>query len=82
MSKIDRLGYEQLIALRVIRDTPDMEGSAICKQADCSFDELFRLAQHGLINLGEERLQANMVHPTLTGDGLAALVEAEQGNVI
>lgn len=82
MSKIERLGYEQLIALRTMRDTPGMEGTAICKASDCSFDELFALAQEGLIELGMERMKPKEIHPMLTDDGIAALTEAEQLGVL
>jgi hypothetical protein len=82
MRKIDGLGYEQIIALRVIRDTPNMEGSAICKEADCSFDELFALAKDSLIDLGVDRIKPNALHPTLTDDGIEALSDAERRGVV
>jgi hypothetical protein len=82
MSKIENLGWEQLVALRVIRDTLNMEGSAICKAADCSFAELFTLAQEGLIDLGEERLEPKRLHPTLTSEGLVVLKEAEERGIL
>jgi len=76
------LGYEQFIALRVIRDTPDMEGADICKKADCSFDELFSLASLDLIDIGSERLQAFMTHPTITAKGILVLLEAEASGIV
>jgi hypothetical protein len=76
MSLIENLGYEQLKALRILRDTPDIEGTALCKQADCSWEEMFRLAESGLITIGEERLAPKRLNPTLTTLGEQALKEA------
>ena len=70
---IESMGYEQLMALRIISETPDMEGSEICKAADCSFDELHSLAHAGLIDIGSERIKQFAVHPVLTDTGHAAL---------
>ena len=74
---IDQLGYEQLKALRLIRDAPDTEGAEICGMSDCSFDELAGLEQFGLIDLGMERLKLNALHPTLTNAGVAVLREVD-----
>jgi hypothetical protein len=82
MSKTDGLGYEQLLALRVMRGTKDMEGSAICKEAGCSFQELYDLSQKGLINIGSERLKPKALHPTMTAEGMATLDEAEREAII
>lgn len=73
MSLIDNLGYEQLRALAILNKMPDIEGSALCKQADCSWDEMFTLAELGLINIGEERLAPKQLNPTLTDQGREAL---------
>jgi hypothetical protein len=73
---ISNLGYEQIRALQILRDTPDIEGSALCKQADCSFDELFKLGTAGLLDLGMGRVSANQVHPRLTETGHRALEQA------
>ncbi len=69
------LGYEQIIALRIMSKTPDMEGSEICKAADCSFNELHSLSHAGLIDMGSERINPFAVHPKLTDAGVAALAE-------
>ena len=82
MSKIEGLGYEQLLALRVLRDKPDTEASAVCKETGCSFEELFALADKGLIDIGEERLMPEALHPTVTNEGLATLKEAEERDII
>ncbi len=79
---IDGLGYEQLLALRIMRDAPNQEASAITKTADCLFEELFRLSERGLIDLGMERLEPNRVHPVITEKGRAAVSAAEGGGVI
>jgi len=79
---IGKLGYEQLVALSVMLNTPDMEGSKICKAADCSFEELYLLANDGLIHIGSERLKPFTVHPTLTDAGKAALDEAKEAGII
>lgn len=76
------LGYEQLLALRIIRDMPNMEGSVIAKKADCSWNELCDLAKRGLIDLGMNRIKSNQIHPTLTNNGLAELNKAEAENII
>lgn len=74
---IEHLGYEQIKALRVMRDTPNKGGAEICAEADCSWDELFALSDRGLIAIGEERLKPKELHPTITEAGLSALAEAE-----
>jgi hypothetical protein len=76
MSLIDNLGYEQLKALAVLNKTPDIEGTALCKQADCSWDEMFKLAEAGLIDIGEARLAPKQLNPTLTDKGKEALKQA------
>ena len=80
MAKYNDLGYEQLLALRVMRDSPDLEGSTICKKADCSWDELFWLSKNGLIEAGIERFHLKQTHPKITNAGLAVLTDAEQTN--
>lgn len=76
MNGIEGLGWEQLVALRVLRDTPDIEGSDLCIKSDMSFDELGALGQRGLIDLGAERLHPKTLHPVLLPAGVAALDEA------
>lgn len=76
------LGYEQLIALKIIRDIPDMEGSEICKLAGCSFDELFDLHKNKLIDVGMNRLKKYQVNPIITESGLLAVKDAENTNMI
>lgn len=70
------LGYGQILALKTMRDTPNLEGSEICKKSDCSFSELFALSELGLIALGTDRIEPNRVHPTLTEQGEIALKDA------
>ena len=82
MSALENITYEQIIALRVMRDTPDMEGSEICKAADCSFEELHKLAEAGLVDIGSERIKPLTVHPTLTDTGKTALDEAKETGII
>ncbi len=65
-----RLGYEQRKALQILRDTPDLELSALAKAADASWEELFQLGMMGLIDLGDERLSPQQFHPVLTAVGL------------
>jgi hypothetical protein len=72
-----KLGYEQLEALRVMRDNPGKEGSEICREVDCSFDELFSLASAGLIDPGMGRVKDRQVHPVITKAGLTALAKYE-----
>jgi len=70
MTDISMLGYEQLLALKIMRDHPNKEASVIAKDADCSWDELLAMAQRGLIDLGINRLETNKVHPIITLDGV------------
>jgi hypothetical protein len=78
----DNLGYEQLRALQVMRDTPDKEASVIAKEADCSWAELFALADRGLAEKGMERLSPKRVHPTITDAGKAVVTAAEADGVL
>ena len=71
------LGYEQIIALQIINDKPDTEGSKICKMADCSFEELYSLADYSFIDIGNERLKPFAVHPIITEAGKLALAESQ-----
>jgi hypothetical protein len=76
------LGYEQLCALRILRDpiafTPNIEASDLAKEADCSWEELYQLAELDLIKMGEGRVAALACHPVITLQGLAALETAEK----
>ena len=71
------LGYEQLRALRIMRDTPDREAANIANEADCSWDELFELSYQKLAGMGLGRLINEQVHPVITIKGLAVLKEFE-----
>ena len=73
---IDELGYEQLKALRILSEKPDVEGTVLCKEADCSWGEMFDLAERGLIDVGADRLKPNCLHPTMTEAGRLAAAEA------
>ena len=72
------LCYEQYRALQILRDTPNLEGSAIAKQAECSWDELFELKILKLINLGIGRIKHEQVHPVIENNGLQVVTEAEK----
>lgn len=82
MSLIEKLGYEQIVALSMMLAIPDMEGSEICKAVDCSFEELYSLANAGLIDIGSERLKQFAVHPIITDTGKKALDEAKEAGII
>lgn len=73
---IATLGYEQIRALQILRDKPDIEASALCAEADCSFGELFGLGVAGLIDPGMERLERYQANPTLTAAGHEAVAQA------
>lgn len=73
---IDDLGYEQLKALKILSEKQDIEGSALCSEAGCSWDEMFTLAERGLIDAGAERLHPQQMHPVITDAGRAAHAEA------
>lgn len=77
MELLNRLSYEQIRALRILIQKPDIEGSALCAEADCSWGEMFDLAEMGLIDAGMERLQPNMLHPVIAELGRKVLAEAE-----
>ena len=71
------LGYEQLRALRIMRDSPNKEATVIAKEADCSWSELFELCALDLVAMGRERINAKESHPTLSYKGRILLAEAE-----
>lgn len=73
---IANLGYEQIRALQILRDKPDSEASALCAEADCSWDELFSLSASGLIDIGMERIAPQRFHPCLTDAGRQAIEQA------
>lgn len=82
MAKYDGLGYEQLLALRLMRDKPNMELSIIAKEVDCSWDELIALTKIGLAESGLNRIHEKEVHPIITDAGLAILADAETDDII
>lgn len=67
------IGYEQIVALKLMRDIPNLEGSVIARKADCSWDELFDLSKMGLIELGLDRIQLKRMHPLIKAAGLIAI---------
>lgn len=79
---IKGLGYEQLLALRFMRDKPDVEASTIAKECDCSWDELFALVGKGLADMGSERIAPKQMHPCITDKGLAVVSWAEKQDFI
>ena len=76
------LGYEQLRALQIMRDTPDLEASIIASKADCSWDELFNLFKMKLMTDGLGRIHDKQVHPELTILGNMTLLDAEIQKII
>ena len=77
MRLIENLGYEQRKALKLLAATPDLEGTALCAEADCSWDEMFQLAEMGLISAGAGRLAPQRMHPVLTDLGRQAVAEID-----
>jgi hypothetical protein len=73
LSALNTLGYEPLQALAILSKTPDIEGTALCSQADCSWEEMFTMAEMGLIDAGAERLAPQRMHPALTDLGRETL---------
>jgi hypothetical protein len=73
MKLIENLGYEQLKALKLLSETPDIEGTALCSKADCSWHEMFSLAESGLIDAGAGRIEPQQMHPQLTKLGREAV---------
>lgn len=78
---IEGLSYEQLQLLRILRETPDQEGFALTRLADCSFEEFSALADRRLVDPGAERIEPKTLHPILTDAGRAALAEAESAGI-
>jgi len=76
------LGYEQYKALQILRDEPGIEGFALTRKADCSFDEFFNLAEKGLIDIGANRLKEKQLHPVISESGVDVLDDAKARNVI
>lgn len=76
------LGWETLIALRIIRDTPNKEASEIMKESDCSFMELYAMDSIKLINMGSCRLEPRACHPIITEKGIEVINQAEKDSVI
>lgn len=76
------LGYEQIVAMRIMRDRPDQEASAIAKAADCAWLELYELAERGFIDVGMNRLIERSLHPTLTEKGRSAVAAAEAEGIL
>jgi len=70
------LGYEQLKALKILRDKPGIEASALANQADCSWDELIFLGQKGLI-IYDDKLSS-----MITEAGRREIVQAELDDII
>ena len=79
---INGLGWEQLIAMRFMRDKLDTEASIIAKECDCSWEELFALVGKGLIDIGSERIAPKQMHPFITSKGIAVVLEAENQGII
>lgn len=79
---MDNLGYEQLLLLRILRDTPDIEGTEAAKRADCSWDEMSKLSHMGFIDLGSERLAPKQLHPVITDAGLEILKQAKVHEIL
>jgi hypothetical protein len=77
MKLLDGLIPEQIKALMLLQATPHLEASEVCERADCSWDELARLWEVGLINPGSGRIAPNRLHPVITTLGLEACDEAE-----
>ena len=73
MGLLDSLGYEQRKALKLLAEKPGIEGSRLCSEADCSWDEMFQLAEYGLIEAGADRITPQRMHPLLTDLGRQAI---------
>jgi hypothetical protein len=76
MSKIDALGYEQLKALDILsKVAAEVEGTALCSEAGCSWDESFAMAESGLLQIREDN-EAKRLYMSLTDAGREAAAEA------
>ena len=82
MKLYDKLSYEQILALQIMHNEPNMEASSIAKEADCSWDELFVLAEMKLIDIGVNRIKDNQIHPKINTNGLLTLIASKMDGVL
>lgn len=68
------LTFPQIKVLRAldVAKTP-IEGFALVKDADSSFEDMYDLGHKGLLDPGFDRLVKNSVHPLITERGRAVL---------
>ncbi len=76
------LSYEQLLALRIMRDAPDKGGHEIAEEANCAWRLMFDMNDAGLALSGYNRVAPKLSHPTITEEGLKTLQSAEEAGVI
>ena len=71
---VEMLGYEQILLLKHLEENAEpIEGSALCKKVDCSWDEMYSLADMKLIDLGVGRIDCDALHPVITPLGRVAV---------
>jgi len=68
------LTFRQIKVLKAldVAKTP-IEGFALVKETDSSFEDMYDLGHHGLLDPGFDRLVKNSVHPLITERGRAVL---------
>ena len=68
------LTFRQLKALKVLANAKaPLDGFALVKEADCSYEDMGDLAHFGLVDPGFDRLVKNCTHPLITARGRAVL---------
>ena len=60
------LRYEQIVLLKTLRESIDIEGHEACNKSQCSYDELYYLSYREFINLGIGRIKKYQLNPFLT----------------
>lgn len=63
------IGFEQDLLVRTLCNLPPTELSGLCKDCDCSWEEAYRLADAGLINLRADEREKRVI-ATITDLGL------------
>ena len=68
------LTYHQISLLKILANTVEpVEGFALMRKSDCSFEDVYDLGHYGLLDPGFDRLAKNCTHPLITERGRKVL---------